>query len=60
MNIYQAVELDPGHWAIERLANGASQGFTFGRYEDQAEAANVAAEFARADAREALMQPDTA
>ena len=51
MNTYQPVELDPGRWAIERLVDGVSQGFTFGRYPDEAEATDMAYAFASGDAK---------
>ena len=41
MNTYKAVQLRSGQWAIERLTNDESQGFMFGRYQDEATARHM-------------------
>jgi len=57
---YQLVKLDSGLWAIERFVDGASHGFTLGRYEDKATARYFANVFARMEMREGPKPPDTA
>jgi hypothetical protein len=49
MTTYQLIETCSGNWAIERFVDGASQGYTFGRYEDEAAASYIASVYARMD-----------
>jgi hypothetical protein len=46
MNTFRPVELALRLWAIERFMDGASHGFTFGRYRDKAAASKMAQAFA--------------
>ena len=58
MNKYQPVELDGGLWAIERFVDGASHGFTLGRYQDKAAASYFANVFARMEMSEEPEPPN--
>jgi hypothetical protein len=44
MNTYPTIEVHSGSWAMERFAHSTSQGYTLGRYEDQAAALDIANE----------------
>jgi len=47
MTTYKPIEIYLGNWAIERFIDGASQGYTLGRYEDKAAAIYIAQVYVR-------------
>lgn len=49
MNTYRPIGLSSGRWAVERFVDGESQGFTLGRYQDEAAATYMSYAFARMD-----------
>jgi len=60
MSTYKAVQLESGPWAIERFANGESQGFMFGRYQDEDAARHMINVFSRMEMQHTAPPPSDA